>query len=133
MTMSKEKTMLLKEKFKENMFLLQVSTNQRMYSWTAVHFYEHCLHLAIDFRVACLLPYAFLGTLHHLPSHQLQPMDQLNYLSNPAQLPTIPRKNAMTFYEPTCLLRTARLLECMGDCGRTPFEGGNPINPQSKV
>ena len=125
--------MLLKEGFKENMFLSQVSTNRRKYNLTVVHIYEHSLHLAIDFRVASILPYAFLGAFHHLPSHQLQLMHWLNYLSNPAQLPTIPSKIPMTFYKPTCLLRTARLLVCMGDCGRTPFEGGNPSNPQSKV
>lgn len=33
----------------------------------------------------------------------------------------------------TCFLRTARLLVCMGDCGRTPFEGGSPSNPQANV
>lgn len=34
---------------------------------------------------------------------------------------------------PTCLLRTARLFVCIGDCGSTPFEGGSPSSPQSKV
>lgn len=34
---------------------------------------------------------------------------------------------------PTCLLRTARLLVCIGDWGRTPFDGGSPSKPQSRV
>lgn len=33
----------------------------------------------------------------------------------------------------TCLLSTARLFVCIGDCGSTPFEGGIPSNPHIKV
>lgn len=33
----------------------------------------------------------------------------------------------------TCPRRTARLFVCIGDCGRTPLEGGIPSNPQSRV
>ena len=74
MTISEMKKCCWRRDSKKTCFFHKLSTNRRKYNLTVVHFYEHSLHLAIDFRVASILPYAFLCALHHLPSHQLQLM-----------------------------------------------------------
>lgn len=103
------------------------------YSWRCVHFYENRLHFSVYFCVGCLLLNAFLGTLYHLLSDQLRKSrfllcKKLNSFALGIKILTLHMVSKLTR-----LLRTAKLLVCMGDCGRTPFAGGRPSNPHANV
>ena len=50
---------------------IAILVNRATHSRTTIHFYEHSLHIAVDFRIASFVFYAFLGALHHLPLNEL--------------------------------------------------------------
>jgi hypothetical protein len=92
------------------------------------------MHLSIYFTIPSFQPYAFLGSFNYLSLDQLPFKDKnkikSSYLTSNSCLILILQIPILIY---TCFLRTARLLVCIEDWGKTPLEGGRPISTQSKV